>query len=461
MNPSLQTENESQSPVSNEDSATVEFLQALFRLLDEENIRYCVLHSWESLPCALPSDLDVAIHPQDRARLPIVFRRLQKSGYLLIQCFNYSVNAFYFVFCWFDGLALRSVPLDFIFEHWRSGLCVLSVEDIIAHRERFGGFWIPSPSHQFAYLIAKKIWKGTASPEQVKRLTDLVLALGREKAEVIAGDIFIGNWNRRLVDACLNGSLLRALQDVRDVPWTTAMVRHPLRFVRYACRQVARLVRRWLNPAGLLIAVLGPDGSGKDTVISGMSQEIRRGFRRIRLFHWRPNVLFPRASRPPVTDPHALEPRGRVISSLYLVGFVLDYWVGYVFRIRYSLSRGTLVIFDRYFYDVIVDPKRTRFAGPQWFAILLARLVPRPDLTLVLDANEHVMYARKRELSVNELQRQRQAYQGLDVGSVEKKTIRTDQDVARSVAEAMEAVVKFLHERFERRDEEWLRESAA
>jgi thymidylate kinase len=287
-----------------------------------------------------------------------------------------------------------------------------------------------------------------------------VETLGRPEAEAIAGKIFLGEWNRRVVSACLEGSLPGTLGRARNLPWLTAALRHPLRFGLHAVQQAMRLARRWLYPTGLLIAVLGPDGSGKDTVINGMSQEIRRGFRRMVFYHWRPHLILPRKSAPPVTDPHAARPRGAIVSSVYLMGFVLDYWVGYALRIRHLLTRGTLVVFDRYFYDVIVDPKRARFGGPAWFAQLLARLVPRPDITLVLDADERVMFARKGELSVAELQRQRLAYQDLSVGMTVKKTVLTDRDIDQSVADATAAVVSFLHNRFEHRDEEWLREPA-
>jgi thymidylate kinase len=461
LNPSLELDNGSAlPPMSPEASDTADFLRAIFRLLDEHGVRYCVLHSWESLPFELLSDLDVAIHPEDRLKLPIVFRRLQEAGYLLIQCLNYSVDAFYFVFCWFDGLSLRSVPLDFIFEHWRSGLAVLSVEELIAHRERHGDMWIPSRPHQFAYLLAKKTWKGKVSETQAQRLKVLVETLGQPEAEAIAGKIFLGQWNRRVVSACLEGSLPGTLGRARNLPWLTAALRHPLRSGLHALQQASRLARRWLYPTGLLIAVLGPDGSGKDTVINGMSKEIRRGFRRMVFYHWRPHLILPRKSAPPVTDPHAALPRGAIVSSVYLMGFVLDYWFGYALRIRHLLTRGTLVVFDRYFYDVIVDPKRARFSGPAWFARLLARMVPRPDITLVLDADEHVMFARKGELSVAELQRQRLAYRELSVGMTVKKTVLTDRDIDQSVADATAAVVSFLHNRFEHRDEEWLREPA-
>ena len=235
LNPSLEMDiGSALPPMSPEASDTADFLRALFRLLDEHGVRYCVLHSWESLPFELLSDLDVAVHPQDRLKLPVVFRRLQESGYLLIQCLNYSVEAFYFVFCWFDGLSLRSVPLDFIFEHWRSGLAVLPVEELIEQRKRYGDMWIPSRPHQFAYLLAKKTWKGKASETQAQRLKFLAEILGRPEAEAIAGKIFLGEWNRRIVSACLDGSLPGVLGRARNLPWLTAALRHPLRFGLHA-----------------------------------------------------------------------------------------------------------------------------------------------------------------------------------------------------------------------------------
>src|ERR1700674_4465598 len=64
------------------------FLRLLFRLLDEHQIRYCVLHSWEGLPDALPSDLDMAVHPGDHAKLGSVFRTLLNEGYLPVQHYH-------------------------------------------------------------------------------------------------------------------------------------------------------------------------------------------------------------------------------------------------------------------------------------------------------------------------------------------------------------------------------------
>ena len=50
------------------------------------------------------------------------------------------------------------------------------------------------------------------------------------------------------------------------------------------------------------------------------------------------------------------------------------------------MIRTRLVIFDRYIYDLLVDSKRVRYGGPAWMLRLLARIVPRPELVILLDA---------------------------------------------------------------------------
>jgi thymidylate kinase len=436
--------------------SVAEFFECLFHKLDEIGVRYCVLHSWEKLPRQPESDVDIAVHPEDRRNLSEVFTRMEREGYLPIQCFNYSVEAFYFVFCWFEEFDLRTVAIDLIFRHWRSGLAVPDVAAIVHERTRFLNTWIPSVRAQFAYSLAKQTWKGKANDIQSARLKKLAQQLGRSEVSEVVGEIFLEPWNRRLVDACFDGSISELLTDVRRLPWLTSLVRQPFAVSKHILQQGKRIAERWLRPTGLLVAIIGPDGAGKDTVIAGLCDGIDSAFRRTKRFHWRPHVLFPRKDAPAVTDPHSKSARGPILSSLYLIGFVLDYWIGYALRVRAALSRGTLVVFDRYFYDVIVDPRRARFGGPKWLPALLARFVPLPELILLLDADEQVMFARKRELSVPELRRQRQIYRNLPVGAGRRKIICTDQEIRQSIMSANAEVIQFLNHRFAVRHPDWV-----
>ena len=107
------------------------FLLTLFHALDNFSIRYCVLHSWDELPERVCSDLDMALHPDDFAALPSVIEYLRNKGYVPVQVLNYLVGAYYFIFSWFDRLAVRSVAVDIIVEHRRGGLTIPSVPSLV------------------------------------------------------------------------------------------------------------------------------------------------------------------------------------------------------------------------------------------------------------------------------------------------------------------------------------------
>jgi thymidylate kinase len=60
--------------------------------------------------------------------------------------------------------------------------------------------------------------------------------------------------------------------------------------------------------------------------------------------------------------------------------------LGYYLRVRPLLVRSTLVVFDGYDQELLVDAGHFRDGGPPWLARLLAALTPMPDLMFVLDA---------------------------------------------------------------------------
>jgi len=416
-----------------------------------------VLHSWQGLPDELPSDLDIAVHPGDRARLPFVFRRLQNKGYLLVQCLNYFAQAYYFVFSWFEGETLKFVAVDAIFEHRRSGLISLSGEELLAGRGRFKEFWVASPAAEFAYLLAKRTWKRSVPPSYAQRLKLLVEKLGRAQAEKLAGKVFIGKLKAKVVEACSNGSLDRLLGRIGAQPWLTSLLRHPLGLVRFLFGEALRVMRRSLQPTGLLVVVLGPDGAGKSTLVGRISRALGPCFRRHRIFHWRPMVILPqKETGAAVTDPHHAPPRGTLGSIVALLGILLDYWLAYGLVLRPFLARTGLVVFDRYYQDLLIDPLRYRYSGPMWLAKLVSRFVPAPDLQFVVDAEDDVILSRKREVPPEELRRQREGYQQFTLGALGAIPVKTDRGIERTVEEATRFIVQFLTPRFQRRHAGWL-----
>lgn len=444
----------STAQVPETDQSVEDFLITLFTELDTHHIRYCVLHSWEQLPRSLSSDLDIAVHPDDARKLPFVLRFLQKKGYIPIQLLSYAVNAQYFVFCWFQKL--NSVAVDVIVEHRRGGLILASGQTLVTGRQKRGIFWIADPGTEFSYLLAKKACKGTVSAVQASRLELLVKELGRSTAERLASKLFLGTLGERVVDACAHGCLETLLSQIRNQTWRTSVARNPLRLAAYLLSDVVRRVRRFLQPTGLFVVVMGPDGAGKSSLIEHLVREVGPAFRRHKVFHWRPMLLWRHKAVGDTTQPHSRPPNSASRSVARLFVHLLDFWLGYWLLIRPVLVRSGFVLFDRYFHDVLADPKRYRFGGPGWLAKSVGWLVPKPDLLFILDAAPEVILSRKQEVMPADVLAQRQVYLQMGTRFSYSRVIDTAAPLSLVVEEAGEAVCEFLAQRFRRRNANWL-----
>ena len=389
-----------------------DLILSLFTRLDADRVRYVALHSYESLPDDLPSDLDLAVHPDDAGTLAAVFAGLRARGYLAVQCMNYAVAGYYFVFLWPEEDGLHSLAIDFVFHHREGGLILMPGEELVADRVRHGAFWIPRPETEFGYLLGKKTLKGTLPERQGERLRQLAGQLGRPAAEAVAARWFGEGWKTRVVDACLCAAMGAQMDEMQRQFRSTMRRRDPMNSLRHRVTEVPRMLRRWFRPVGLSIAVLGPDGAGKSTLVKELVRQIQPAFRSTRIYHWRPYVLAGRR-RTIGNDPHANPADAVSRSSLRLIAHLLDYWLGYLFCIRPALARAGLVVFDRYFQDLLADPKRYRYGGPAWLVRAVSRLIADPDLVLILDAPEDVVIARKQEVAPAEIRRQREVYRSL------------------------------------------------
>jgi thymidylate kinase len=354
---------------------------------------------------------------------------------------------------------MRSVSVDVASENRQGRLILMRGEDMVLGRLRANGFWIADPAVEFAYLLVKKTLKRRLPNPQAERLKILVNEIGCAQAQKIAGDLFGQRWKERVIEACKGGSLGGLLGDLRKRLWLTRLTKDPLNPLRYLLGEVPRFIGRSLRPVGLFVVILGPDGVGKSTLVGRIGESLAStAFRRCRIFHWRPMVIAPqKETGMPVTDPHDQPPRGVLGSILALFGILLDYWLGFIFILRPILTRAGLVIFDRYYHDLLIDPLRYRYGGPMWLAKFLGRFVPPPDLLfLVLDAGDEVIFSRKREVPPEELRRQREGYRQFTAGVERATLIKTDRGIEPTVAEASRVIVEFLTQRFQRRHARWL-----
>lgn len=72
-------------------------------------------------------------------------------------------------------------------------------------------------------------------------------------------------------------------------------------------------------------------------------------------------------------------------------------------------------MFDRYYYDYFVDLKRYRYSFPKWIPKAFAWSIPKPDVIFVLEGTPKVLFDRKKELPLEEIERQVKAYHNIAV----------------------------------------------
>jgi thymidylate kinase len=145
------------------------------------------------------------------------------------------------------------------------------------------------------------------------------------------------------------------------------------------------------------VALLGPDGVGKSTLVAGLASVYPAPVRTIYMGMWQG------ADRPG---------RTRLDAVAAILVRPLRVW-GRVARAAVYVARGHLVLFDRYTYDALLPITGSlRWLKRPYFWVL-AHLAPRPDLVLVLDLPGEVAFARKGEFSPDGLEAVRQGFLAL------------------------------------------------
>jgi len=224
---------------------------------------------------------------------------------------------------------------------------------------------------------------------------------------------------------------------------------------------IKKLSRLFKQP-GFTIAFLGTDGSGKSTLIEAITPTLSEAFHKAVYYeHMRPNKLpsiarfFGRkeAFTGVVTDPHSSSVSGFWGSMARWAYYMLDYTVGYYLKIYPKKAiRSCVWIFDRYYYDYLIDPKRARINLPSWLLKLGQNLIPEPDMILCLGANPEAIHQRKPELPLVEVKRQVMALRIFCKNHERAVWIDTGQTIEETAKEAMEAIIAKMGKRFEQID---------
>ena len=430
----------------------------LLCFLEAQHVRYAVVGSAREDLGRTDEDIDLLVEPDALATLagPIA-QFCRDTGGWLVNAIDHQANACCFVCAWLDAAGHScSLQLDFSGGLRRRGKLLLPAHALLGKRQRApgspatgGGCYIAAPADAVIYSLLKGLTKPVLPDADAARLS-------REWREDPRGarERISELWSSpdvELLASAADRNRWDAVRARQPSLRRSLLARRP-RIPNHLALETVRVARRVTRPTGLVVALLGPDGSGKSTALERIAPTLAPLFRRVELHHFRPDPFglglpaAPGSGKPPR---HA--PGWSLVSLAKLAYYLFDYWVGYAWNVWPRSVRTGLVVFDRYFHDLAIDPVRLRHRGPMALARKLERLIPGPDLFILMHAPTSTMQARKQEVPPAETERQRAEYLKLARRLPHGHVVDATRPVDEVTAEVLQIVLAHLAGRTARR----------
>lgn len=380
-------------------TTAAELLTEFFGYLNA-NCGYAVLRNFEGLPEKNNSrDIDIIIERTAyRKNKKNLIALLEKNEWKIITYLNSDRVDTWVCGCIDNYSNTEIVQFDFFFNTSLFGIRLLNAKEFLANREFNGKIYHVNKEYEFLdkYMYDRAV--GAEYPEKYKHVKEAVAesSLVKEKLKKVFGT--------KSIEDCDKRSGKRML--------LCAAMHNPIATLAHFCAFEYHRIKNYLcSRTGFSIGFTGPDGSGKTTVIDTLLSRIAPVFRTAhKYYHFRPTlfgnlgeVAHSAGVKKEVdrnySDPHRGKKTGKASSFLRLCYYSLDYIIGYFVKVK-SVTRITrLVIFDRYYTDIICDSRRSRiYLSPKFLYWWGKLFIPTLDYNILLTASSKTILARKREL---------------------------------------------------------------
>jgi len=433
------------------------FLRHFFNKLNNSQISYCVWGNHEFLPDDLNgSDLDIVVARDNKLNFKLILDDcLCQFGGKNVSYFD-TPNSEHYRIAGIHKWNYWGIMIDVIYEEfYYANKIYLPSKWIRFFTTKHNEINVNDPGFSYLAGFLKELIHNGVVKNKYLTNTSFEIRSNPEKYKFFINDVYgkdffnllVAYFNNSTVDINLGTLQKKIKKTIRS------------NNINVFKNKISKLERLIKPSPGFAIAFLGTDGSGKSTIIENIWPTLDDTFHKAVYYeHMRPNK-FPSIaklfggkedSNKPVTNPHGSSTSGFLGSLLRWLYYLVDYIFGFYLKVWPKKTiRSCIWIFDRYYYDYLMDPKRARIKLPRWILKLGQFLIPEPDLILCLGTEAKAIHERKPELTLQEVKRQVAALKQFSQSHKRAIWIDTGKDIETSTNDAMEAIINMMAKRFE------------
>ncbi len=379
----------------------MKLVSEIFHFLNKNKIIYAVLRNHDDLPEVISSrDIDILIRKKDfKNQLNNIVKIICDLNFKIIT--QYRNDRIYTLICSKIESDVELMQFDFFFQSSVYGINLIDSKDILEKRVFNGKIFFATPEYQLLdkYLYLKFL--GMDYPTKYNELKKSV-----QNRELIIS-ILKQDFNCSNIEDLISLPISKYRRKVLK----NSLLKNPFKQIRMSLSFLFYHFINLFNYKGFSLGFTGPDGAGKTTIVNYLKNDLSHVFSSINLYHFRPNLI-PNLSEAAYKtklkaeedknydNPHRGKKTNMLSSVLRLCYYSLDYIIGYYWVIRPTLLKRSIVIFDRYYTDIIVDSRRSRIYLEPKLLFNYGRLfIPKLDYNILLTADENLILLRKQELT--------------------------------------------------------------
>lgn len=415
---------------------------SFIKILNKNDIHHIILENKKNFPNKILSDVDIYINFQDKKNLnKIVFKFLKKNKIFISNVIRHEYNSFNYTFAFKLANNYYFFSIDICNDYVVNSKKLLSFsnvnfQSIIVNNIKINFL---RDDYLFYYFLLKKIVKDDLNKDNKISLKKIFF---KNKKKIIDRKIFSNKIKTYLIfffkKNRSNSNYLSKLIKLDYI--NKKKINFYGEFLRY--------IDRLFSKTGMHIVFLGTDGAGKSSLISLLEKKFEKNispFWFIEKYHLYNSLV---NKKDKIVKPYIKPVYGKILSLVKAIYLYLVFLKFNLKNIFIKTRKSYLLINDRYFHDVLIDPSRYRINGYQFLIRVFIFFLPKPDLCFLIKASNKNIITRKKELTLKQIIYNQKKYNNYAKLKKNIFVINTDYKKEISINKIIEKILYQLKKRY-------------